>query len=227
MSLTAIEFRQISYSLPQRELLAGFCSIIKSGEKVVLRGPSGCGKSTLLKIAAGLLLPAAGLVCINEKILTGKNVWKLRCELAYMQQESPVWGTSVRDYLQRPFSYHANKELKYDESRARELSDELLLKDDILEALPEDLSGGERQRVALIAALLLGRKILLLDEPCAGLDPDSARRVVSYLQSRPELAVLVVAHDSIMQSLSERVIEIKNLQSAGVESMAELSGGQE
>lgn len=205
---SALEFKDITYSLPERNLLAGFSLSLQPGEKKIICGDSGCGKSTLLKIATGLIAANSGEVIIGGTPLTEKNLWQLRAKISYVQQQNPLCGDTVEHFLQLPFTYKINSHLEYDHSMAIELAQTFRLKENILTCRPRDLSGGERQRISIISGLLLKREILLLDEPCTGLDPKSAENLISYLKERDDLAILAIAHFGQTFELTDQVTRL-------------------
>jgi molybdate transport system ATP-binding protein len=149
-------------------------------------GPSGAGKSTLLRALAGLEPRATGSIEIDSQ-----SVWHLRPEarrLGYVPQRGALFPhLSVR----RNLLFGASNDVDPDPIV------ETLELADLLERSPRHLSGGETRRVAVGRALLSRPKLLLLDEPTAGLDPERSRRLLTALRRvRRELgtALLVVTH---------------------------------
>ncbi len=170
------------------------------GDSAAVLGPSGAGKTTLLEALAGLR-PSRGRVRVGELLLqdTANGIWlpPERRRLGYVPQHGALFPhRSVRQNL-----LFGALERRWRRGGAvpeewAELVDMLDL-EQLLERYPRHLSGGEQRRVALGRALLARPRLLLLDEPTAGLDPLSARRALaSVLALRRRLAVpiLVVTH---------------------------------
>jgi phospholipid/cholesterol/gamma-HCH transport system ATP-binding protein len=175
---------------------------IKSGELIALLGPSGSGKTTLLRLLLGLDVPQAGTVKIFGHPLG-------RCAVRDLERVRYRWGVlfqagalfsalSVFDNIALPL-----RELK---SVPRDMVRPLVmlklaqvgLKPEDALKRPAELSGGMVKRVSLARALILDPQLLFLDEPTAGLDPDSAKQFVRLLRKlRQELGltVVMVTHD--------------------------------
>lgn len=184
---------------------------LQSGEKYTLAGASGSGKSTLLKMILGFIPPPPDTLFIDGVALTAKSCWTIRKDLAYVAQEPEIGSGPVAELLALPFSFAANGEQRFDRKEAERLFDAFLLPVDTLEKDMAVLSGGEKQRVALVAALLLKRKLLLLDEAASALDTESKEAVRSYLAELEGTAILSVSHDTEDFTLSSRVVWMEEL----------------
>lgn len=175
------------------------------GEIVGLLGPNGAGKTTSFYMIAGLIPPDAGSVFLN-----GKNISRLpmhrraRLGLGYLPQEESVFRKlSVLDNLL------AVLETRPDLSRAQRfsLADELLERFKITrvrKSFAITLSGGEKRRLAIARTLCTEPKLLMLDEPFAGIDPiavDDIQEIVLELRERDGLAILITDH-SVRETLS-------------------------
>ncbi len=163
----------------------------------IIMGPSGCGKSTLMKHLIGLLEPAAG-----EVTYFGENLWsgdearhnQLLRRIGILFQGGALWSNmSVEENVALPLRIHS-------ELREEQIRDMVALKLALVglsgsgHKSPAELSGGMRKRAGLARALALDPEILFLDEPSAGLDPFSARRLDELiLQLRDALAITIVA----------------------------------
>jgi molybdate transport system ATP-binding protein len=163
----------------------------------VLFGPSGCGKTTLLRSIAGLEREAQGRCVVNGEVWQDEG-WRLpthRRAVGFVFQEASLFPhLSVKanlEYGRRRLKRPPRLELK-------PLIDLLALRE-LLPRRPAGLSGGERQRVAIARALAAEPRLLLMDEPLAGLDLSRRREVLPFLRRlREELDIpmLYVTHSS-------------------------------
>lgn len=170
---------------------------VGAGEIVGLLGPNGAGKTTSFRMTVGLVEPNAGTVTLAGKDCTKLPMFRrARLGMGYLPQETSVFRQmNVQDNLlavleAMPLS---RKERK---SEAARLMDELELSH--LHANRADtLSGGERRRLELARALATRPKILLLDEPFAGVDPINVEEIQSLIASlrKQGLGVLITDHN--------------------------------
>ncbi len=157
------------------EILKGATIEVHEGEIVTIIGPNGAGKSTLLKAVAGLVPLKGGTVMMNDLDLTRKGaLGRSKAGLAFVMQEKNVFGTmSVAENLEiasfgNPFGMSERREAVY--RRYPVLADKR-------KALARTLSGGQRQLLAMGMGLMTEPKLLLLDEPTAGLSPKAAEEL--------------------------------------------------
>ena len=205
----AIQIDNLAIRHDGKSILSGFSLRLESGQKVTLSGRSGSGKSTVLRCILGFVIPDEGAIYINGERLTGSSVWTLRQQIAYVAQE-PLLGTgSVREILERPFTYRANAKKRDNLSRVPELFAQFMLPAELINKDIELLSGGEKQRVAIISAELLDRKILLLDEAGSALDRVSKQAVNEFFCARRDLSVLSVSHEPEQFFCTDRIFELQ------------------
>lgn len=165
------------------------------GEAAAILGPSGAGKTSLLEAVAGLRR-AAGRVVLGGEVLqdtaAGRFLPPERRRLGYVPQDGALFPhLSVRRNML--FAVPRRFRSRTDLEEVAEVLDLVPL----LDRFPRHLSGGERRRVALGRALLADPRLLLLDEPAAGLDPERARRVLAYVQRARDkrgVPLLLVTH---------------------------------
>ena len=157
---------------------------LSAGECIAVRGPSGAGKTLLLRALADLD-PNEGLVCLNGRDRATIPGPEWRRLVGYMPAEPGWWADTVSDHFS-------------DWTAALTLVRDLGFPDEAKVWPIARLSTGERLRLALIRALMVRPKVLLLDEPTAALDPASVTAVESLIatQVRAGLAVLWVTHDA-------------------------------
>ncbi|WP_232661752.1 sulfate/molybdate ABC transporter ATP-binding protein [Pseudonocardia sp. TRM90224] len=181
------------------------------GEVLAVLGPNGAGKSTLLGVLAGLLRPDDGTVRLGDRIVTGDGVHvpPHRRGVGLLAQQAMLFPhlTALANVAFGPRAQGVARQ------EAEERARELLAAVDVAELAdrrPAQMSGGQQQRVALARALAPGPELLLLDEPLAALDVDSAPAMRSLLRrvvkDRKQTAVLVThsALDALV--LADRVV---------------------
>ena len=157
------------------EILKGVDFRIEPHEIVCIIGPNGAGKSTLLKVIAGLLKPKAGRVQLADADITARRPRDIaRAGLAYVPQEANVFPSlSVRENLE--MGGYVNT------AGAAERIEAAFARFPVLGAkrrqAARTLSGGERQMLAMAMALMVEPRVLLLDEPSAGLSPLAAEKL--------------------------------------------------
>ena len=180
----------------ETKVLSNLSFKIKEGNIYSLIGPSGCGKSTILNLVANIIKPTNGTIIKPENI-------------GYMfQKDNLLEWLSVLDNVL--IGLKINKKLTKEKVI---YAKELLIKyglEEFIDSYPEELSGGMRQRVALIRAIILNPKLLLLDEPFSALDSQT-RIEVSYdifnILKDLKITTLIVTHDiSEAISMADRVI---------------------
>ncbi|OQB34571.1 MAG: putative ABC transporter ATP-binding protein YbbL [Candidatus Hydrogenedentes bacterium ADurb.Bin179] len=205
-----LDVNNVSVIFGKVPLFSSLYLSMHAGEKVTLSGPSGSGKSTLLRCIVGFA-PFSGFIHINGEPLNRHTVWRLRRQVAYVDQEPDLGPGQVREALKRPFSYKANQAVNFDPHGVDMLFERFLLPQSLQSKEIRTLSGGEKQRVALVVALLLKRPLLLLDEAASALDANSKQQVREYLCEQSELTILSVSHDTRDFTLSNSVFNIEAL----------------
>jgi len=164
------------------------------GEIFALLGPNGAGKTTTLRMLAGLIQPTSGSVHLNGDVMSRGAAVRLRSRIGFLTETPGLWERlSVRQNL---IVYARLHGLVSPQRAVDESLDTFDIADRARE-VPAQLSKGLRQRVALARTLLHKPDIVLLDEPTAGLDPESARDVRALvLRLRDEgRAVLLSTHN--------------------------------
>jgi len=137
--------------------------------------------------------------------------WRSRVSL--VAQDAPMIAGTVRENLEFPFCQRTGRERRFDDVRAAGMMTQVGL-----EQLPFDrevrtLSGGERHRLALIRGLLWDPRVIVADEPLAGLDPDIASVCLDLLLQfgrRPRRLLLCVLHDPAMSARADRRLRLAN-----------------
>lgn len=184
---------------------------VKSRELVALLGPSGSGKTTLLRIIAGLEFADSGSVIIdgeqaNEKEIQERNVGFVFQHYALFRHmtvfDNVAFGMRVRPKKRRPTDAQIKRKVQ--------ALLELVHLDAFQDRFPNQLSGGQRQRVALVRALAVEPKVLLLDEPFGALDAKvrkELRRWMRRLHEEVHITSIFVTHDQEeAMEVSDRVV---------------------
>lgn len=187
-----LECKHLSLSYGDKIVLDNFTLTLPLEGITALKGPSGCGKTSLLRLIAGLEGAENGTI-------TGIRPE----ETSFLFQENRLlpWRSveqHLTDVMSRP-----------DPKRAKELL-ALVELDGEEKRLPAQLSGGMGRRLALGRALALESRLLLLDEPFAGVDPERAERILRRLKALG-IPILLVSHEERITALADRVVELDGI----------------
>ena len=176
------------------------------GEITAIIGPSGCGKTTLLRSINRIndLIPGYridGEVRIGEQNILGEDVdvVSLRRRVGMLFQRPAPFPMSVYDNVAYPLRLEGRpSKAALDEAVERSLR-QTALWDEVKDRLKEmgtGLSGGQQQRLCLARTLAAGSDVILMDEPCAALDPIATLRIEELLrQLRGEVTIIIVTHN--------------------------------
>ena len=179
------------------DIVRGVDLAVAAGEVTVIVGPNGAGKSTLLKIVAGLLPARRGEARLaGERLSSGDPQGVARRGLGFVPQERNVFATmSVRENLELG-GHLAPRQVR--ERMAAQFARFPLLAERA-RAPAGSLSGGQRQVLALAIALMLEPRVLLLDEPSAGLSPVACETVFATVRGLADegLAILMVEQNAL------------------------------
>jgi phospholipid/cholesterol/gamma-HCH transport system ATP-binding protein len=201
MTQNAVEVRDLNFSYGELQIFRRLSLDIPRGKVVAILGGSGSGKSTLLKLIGGQLRPASGSVMVegrNVHELSSDELYRLRLEIGMMFQVSGLFS-DLTVYDNIAFPIRENFDLP--EEIVRRM---VLMKLHAVglrgarDMMPGDLSGGMMRRVALARAIATDPKLLMYDEPFAGLDPISLTQIgelISTLNEALGLTSIVVTYD--------------------------------
>jgi phospholipid/cholesterol/gamma-HCH transport system ATP-binding protein len=196
-----VEVRDLHFAYGDLEIFQGLSLKIPRGKVTAILGGSGCGKSTLLKLIGGQLQPARGSIKVEGKNvheLDSAALYKLRLAMGMMFQNSGLFtDLSVFDNIAFPI----RENFDASEDMVRRL---VLMKLHAVglrgarDLMPVDLSGGMARRVALARAVATDPKLMMYDEPFAGLDPISLNHIVELIRTLNQtlgLTSIVVTYD--------------------------------
>jgi len=191
-----LEVRDLSAGYGDNDILRGLSLHVDDGELVAVIGPNGAGKSTLLKTLAGLVSPRSGRIALRGADITGAGTRRIVASgLCYVPQEANVFPSlSVWENL----TIGAWTAPGTSSARARAVVELFPVLAERRRARAGTLSGGERQMLAMAMALMVEPRLLLLDEPSAGLAPALQRLVfdrVREINSRG-LGILLVEQNA-------------------------------
>ncbi|HWR54920.1 MAG TPA: ABC transporter ATP-binding protein [Negativicutes bacterium] len=195
-----IKIVNVHKSFGRKKILADISLEIRQGEIMVIMGPSGCGKSTLLRLLIGLLKPTEGQVWIDGQELSGMNedaLNEVRKKMGMVFQYSALFdfltvGENVAfglrqhtDFAEEDIAKNVSRKLKMVGLAGYE------------QVMPAELSGGMKKRVSLARAIAGNPRIVLYDEPTAGLDPIMSSvidRLIVSCRDRMDITSVVVTH---------------------------------
>lgn len=200
MALLTVDGLEMRFG--DRLIQTGVSFKVEKGTIFAIMGGSGCGKSTLLKHLVGLLPPAAGTVAYE-----GTDYWaaddagkaQLRAGFGMLFQSAALWSSmTLLENVCLPLEQHKKAmDAAQREARAREVLEWVDLAK-FADFYPSDLSGGMKKRAGLARAIATEPPLLFLDEPSAGLDPISSKRLddlVLSIRERTGCAVVFVSHE--------------------------------
>lgn len=217
-----IEVRDLSHTYSagtpfQHDAVKHMSFSVEKGEFLGIIGHTGSGKSTLIQHLNGLLRPTSG-----EILLDGTNIWqdkkttresRFRVGLVFQYPEYQLFEETVyRDIAFGP----KNMGLSEEEIRTRVLRAAGFagVDESLLEKSPFDLSGGQKRRVAIAGVIAMEPKVLVLDEPTAGLDPAGAASILANIEAYRQAnhaTIVIVSHSmEDVARLADRLVVVSH-----------------
>ncbi|MGY8830528.1 MAG: ABC transporter ATP-binding protein [Pseudomonadales bacterium] len=191
-----IEIKNLTKRFAQHTAVDDLSFSVKPGEVLGFLGPNGAGKSTTMKMLTGFLAPTSGSASILGFDIQ-KDTLKAQRQIGYLPEGAPCYGDmTVRSFLEFIAEVRGFKGAEKRERVAKAVAQVEL--DAVLEQSIETLSKGFKRRVGLAQAILHDPKVLILDEPTDGLDPNQKHQVRKLIQS--------LAHDKIV-IISTHILE--------------------
>ena len=192
-----IQLKNVTLGYEGMAVAEGVDLTVNEGDYLAIVGQNGSGKSTLMKTILGLAEPLKGEIAFGEGFT--------RRDIGYLPQISPIqkdFPASVKEIVYSGFLNKLGKKPFYSremKERAEE-NMEILGIEDLKEACYRDLSGGQQQRVLLARALCATSKMLLVDEPVSGLDPDAQYEmygILHHLNHNKGVTIIMISHDLV------------------------------
>jgi phospholipid/cholesterol/gamma-HCH transport system ATP-binding protein len=196
----AIEFKDVTLSFDDRVVLDSLSFTVQKGETKIILGGSGGGKSTTIKLILGLLKPDSGRIIVDGEDITDHTeaqMMSVRKKIGMVFQEGALFDSlSVYDNV----AYRLHEQGVPEEEVEQEVTRMLRFVnlEDAIDKMPIELSGGMRRRVGIARALVGGPKIVMFDEPTAGLDPPTARTICELaikLRDLEDVSSIFVTHE--------------------------------
>src|ERR671913_2283473 len=198
--IPAVEFRDVSLSFDDRKILDGLSFKVQKGESKIILGGSGGGKSTTINLILGLLKPDSGQILVDGEDITHYSedqMMRVRKNIGMIFQEGALFDSlSVYDNVAYRLHEQGVPEDEVEQEVRRML--QFVNLEDAIDKMPIELSGGMRRRVGIARALVGGPKIVMFDEPTAGLDPPTARTICELaikLRDLEDVSSIFVTHE--------------------------------
>ncbi|CAD2072551.1 energy-coupling factor transporter ATPase [Phocicoccus pinnipedialis] len=206
----------------QYHALKNISTEFRTGKFYGIVGQTGSGKSTLVQLLNGLILPTTGTVKIDDLELKRRTKYKMIHEvrkyigIVFQFPEHQLFEETVlKDVMFGPMNMGVSE--KDAQTRALHYLNELHVDPALYEKSPFDLSGGQMRKVALAGILAMEPKVLILDEPTAGLDPSSHKETMELfkrLREELKLTIILVTHD--MNDVFEYSDEVRILEAGRI-----------
>ena len=196
--------------------LDNFCLKVQAASITGIIGPNGAGKTTLFNVITGFLLPDSGSIQYNDQQLVGLPPYKIACHgiIRTFQQLRLITRLTVLDNILLAFQNQAGEGLRNiftfsgliknqeqaNRKKTQDLLDSLGIRDKE-NALVEDLSYGQQKMVSLLCCLAAGAKVVLLDEPVAGVNPEIINIILEMIRKLPEQGVTVILIEHNMDAI--------------------------
>ena len=186
-----IEIRNLTKRFAQHTAVDNLSFSVQPGEVLGFLGPNGAGKSTTMKMLTGFLAPSAGTASILGFDIQ-KDTLKAQQQIGYLPEGAPCYGDmTVRRFLEFIAEVRGYKGAEKRERVAKAVAQVEL--DAVLEQSIETLSKGFKRRVGLAQAILHDPRVLILDEPTDGLDPNQKHQVRRLIQSLAYDKIVIIS----------------------------------
>lgn len=201
-----VELRNVRLQTQSYEILKCVTVSFPEGQSSLILGTSGSGKSTLLKVAAGIIPPDEGEVCIqgeNLQLISEASLVRLRSECGFVFQDAALWANkTVYENLALPLQLHFQLSLREMKAIIEQSLERVHLLDSI-HLRPAQLSTGERKIVSFLRALIVKPRIVFLDEPTVSIDQSAIEEMLKIITMLKQKActIIMVTHDPNLASM--------------------------
>jgi phospholipid/cholesterol/gamma-HCH transport system ATP-binding protein len=195
-----IELKNVCLSFGDKQILKNISLKVQDNTIKAILGPSGVGKSTILKLMLGLIKPDCGKVLVDGTDITSMKeteLYEIRRKMGMVFQGNALFDSLT---ISQNLGFFLRENLNLPESEvAQRVGEQIRFAglEGYEDKLPESLSGGMRKRVAIGRALIFKPHMILFDEPTAGLDPVSSKKILSLisdLRHNNNLGAVIVTH---------------------------------
>ena len=204
--------------------VSAFDLAIESNELIGLIGPNGAGKTTVFNLITGVYQPTSGCISFNDQSLVGRKPHKITaCGIARTFQNIRLFHSfTVFDNVRAAFHLRLHSDLRHALWRGRGFfAEEKEIAAGVFElleifhlgkcrdAMAQSLSYGDQRRLEIVRALATRPKLLLLDEPAAGMNPNEKielMRLIQFVKDRFQISILLVEHDmQVVMGICQRI----------------------
>jgi zinc transport system ATP-binding protein len=190
-----LKCNKLTLGYNNKDILHSFDYGIHSGEYLCIIGRNGCGKTTFLRGLAGVLRPKSGKIELCDNLR--RNQIGYLPQITIAQKDFPA---SVEEIVLSAFQGKSLLLPFYGKALRKRASEclELTRTENLRKESFRELSGGQKQRVLLARALCAAERLLLLDEPVTGLDPESSQNmynIIKELHEQKKMTIVMVTHD--------------------------------
>jgi phospholipid/cholesterol/gamma-HCH transport system ATP-binding protein len=205
--------QNVSLRFGQEPVFASISLKIQRGEKLVIVGPSGSGKTSLIKLLAGLVDPTEGDIFLEDKALNrmdGEEKLTALKKMGMLFQKNALFDSLT---CAENISFPLQEAAKKNETEIQEIVEFFLNAVGIPHAknlYPDEISGGMQKRLGIARALALDPEIVFYDDPTAGLDPITSRKIIDLIndmQIKKKSTVIAITNDmNRAYQLADRII---------------------
>ncbi len=196
MKIAQLKCTNLGFSVKNRQIVSNINIDVQQKEIVGIFGPNGAGKTTTFQMISGIIPSTTGEMIFDDQVITSLSLaQRANLGLFYLPQDSSIFRDfSVKDNLMA--ALECRKDLTHLQkiSKADELLD-LIKLTKIADSLGKSVSGGERRRVEIARLLALSPKMIMLDEPFAGVDPVAVNDIKEIIEKMADAGVGVIITD--------------------------------
>ena len=204
-----IKLENLAISFGKLDVLKGINASFDAGKIICIIGPNGSGKTTMIKCLLGMTIPNSGRILFDGKPIVGEELY--RKEIGYMPQIGRYPDNMTIGQIIAMMKDLRNEVTQLDETIFEQFQIQTMLQKKM-----RTLSGGTTQKISAGLAFLFNPKVLVLDEPTAGLDPSAAEILKQKILKAKQDGKLVLITSHIMSEIDEMADEILYMQEGNV-----------